>query len=929
MMMRARTGGSTATTVVSYATAAGASTVASSTAADADPVEVAASEALVAISTMGRDVPYARVRELVETVLRSHTQRQHLPVLIMWMRNHSKSRAAGTGMGERSTPMHLLVALYECDAPVALALLKDMTLYGSWRSLMVLLDFTDNLCAAGDGDDTAAIRFGQLHQAVHAVFARQLRTDLDSLAAGGGVSNASKYAPHEGRNATLKRHGDAIAALLFPDAASQDKAHLRRLYRQARVSLNECNQHIAEIYLAGGRAGELLPGMICSGTYDKLRKALLNVDTRGKERHADEPRRLLRKRILERLTSHPSKIPAPSDLAELANKLLALHHDTEFPRPGDDFGVDEGERMLLGVQYANAVRSLREAVADRSAEFTALIRQAGLTAVEEEAALAAATAVPTLLAIDTTLSQKGTLPTACLLALVLADSLEEQEVPIVFFGDGAHVYDVPKVGDVEKRLAALLEFAKQEAAGGVAANYGAVFSLLDADDRLAGRDVVVCSDFQDPEHFAGAVRAWREASGSSAARVVSCWRFLNNKAGRRRERQPAWDAENRRVDLVFMLDTTGSMGGEIHFCQQQVSAICGKLMTIVDMPVSVAFVSYKDFGDDGHLEVYDWVDVTSDAGMRGLTEFIGTLRASGGGDAPEDVAGGFDKVNELFRRRTLPSLRMCLWMADAPCHGRGLNSGGDYHSSEGGVDQAERTLALVREVFGQGRAELLFAKCAGGYDVEKMVKAFDSELGKYHTFVDEFAVDRSSDLVFKEKILSSLESCVAQAIAPPTEGLGLDLFAGTDFSVPVELACRRISDQMNSTMASAGEKRNASDIAAGVDDGKDPDGAARPDKEEGEGMTKEGGRTSRSRMSALTLLLLKLSREEYDVVRASVSGVQEGLFKDYQWCKPLTEASMEVLQKAGLSVADLHEADYPSVIVAQYQEFLSAKMSNM
>ena len=189
--MRARTGGSTATTVVSYATAAGASTVASSTAADADPVEVAASEALVAISTMGRDVPYARVRELVETVLRSHTQRQHLPVLIMWMRNHSKSRAAGTGMGERSTPMHLLVALYECDAPVALALLKDMTLYGSWRSLMVLLDFTDNLCADGDGDDnTAAVRFGQLHQAVHAVFARQLRTDATHARSSPGFCSA-------------------------------------------------------------------------------------------------------------------------------------------------------------------------------------------------------------------------------------------------------------------------------------------------------------------------------------------------------------------------------------------------------------------------------------------------------------------------------------------------------------------------------------------------------------------------------------------------------------------------------------------------------------------------------------------------------------------------------------------------------------------
>ena len=51
-------------------------------AAEEDTVEAAAAEALVAISTL---------------VLRSHTKRQHLPVLIMWMCNHSKSQATCAG----------------------------------------------------------------------------------------------------------------------------------------------------------------------------------------------------------------------------------------------------------------------------------------------------------------------------------------------------------------------------------------------------------------------------------------------------------------------------------------------------------------------------------------------------------------------------------------------------------------------------------------------------------------------------------------------------------------------------------------------------------------------------------------------------------------------------------------------------------------
>ena len=93
-MLRARgVGGGGSTTMVATASgvpparaatggaaARAATGGAAAPAAEEDPVEVAAAEALVAISTLGRDVPYERVRELVEAVLRSHTKRQHLPV---------------------------------------------------------------------------------------------------------------------------------------------------------------------------------------------------------------------------------------------------------------------------------------------------------------------------------------------------------------------------------------------------------------------------------------------------------------------------------------------------------------------------------------------------------------------------------------------------------------------------------------------------------------------------------------------------------------------------------------------------------------------------------------------------------------------------------------------------------------------------------
>ena len=60
-----------------------------------------------------------------------------------------------------------------------------------------------------------------------------------------------------------------------------------------------------------------------------------------------------------------------------------------------------------------------------------------------------------------------------------------------------------------------------------------------------------------------------------------------------------------------------------------------------------------------------------------------------------------------------------------------------------------------------------------------------------------------------------------------------------------------------------------------------------------------------------------LANKDYDLVLGTLSGVQDDVFRDFEWSRPLAAASMEVLRKTGLTAADLRKAAYPDVLVAQ------------
>ena len=124
------------------------------------------------------------------------------------------------------------------------------------------------------------------------------------------------------------------------------------------------------------------------------------------------------------------------------------------------------------------------------------------------------------------------------------------------------------------------------------------------------------------------------------------------------------------TDLMFLIDTTGSMSSYIKAAKNQVRSIVDdiKVAFLHEADVRVGIVGYKDHGDDPNIE---FLDFTPDVDK--VHFFLSNLEADGGGDAPEDVLGGLQQaLNASWKHQT----RCIIHIADAPPHGTALHDMG-------------------------------------------------------------------------------------------------------------------------------------------------------------------------------------------------------------------------------------------------------------
>lgn len=118
-----------------------------------------------------------------------------------------------------------------------------------------------------------------------------------------------------------------------------------------------------------------------------------------------------------------------------------------------------------------------------------------------------------------------------------------------------------------------------------------------------------------------------------------------------------------KLDVLFLLDATGSMGGEIGRLQDTIKTISTRLKGLDTQPnVRYGLVAYRDQGEAYVTAAADFTGNVDD-----FKASLDKVQAEGGGDKPEDVEAGLTRaVNDASWGED--SVRLVFLVADAAPH---------------------------------------------------------------------------------------------------------------------------------------------------------------------------------------------------------------------------------------------------------------------
>ncbi len=127
---------------------------------------------------------------------------------------------------------------------------------------------------------------------------------------------------------------------------------------------------------------------------------------------------------------------------------------------------------------------------------------------------------------------------------------------------------------------------------------------------------------------------------------------------------PAQATQRAQLDLVFLIDATGSMGDEIDKLKASMHAIAAEVARLPAKPdLCFGLVAYRDYGDEFLIRSHDF---TNDLGA--FQSVLNRLQANGGGDYPEALNEALHDTVHSLSWRGDGTTRMVFLLADAPPH---------------------------------------------------------------------------------------------------------------------------------------------------------------------------------------------------------------------------------------------------------------------
>jgi Mg-chelatase subunit ChlD len=170
----------------------------------------------------------------------------------------------------------------------------------------------------------------------------------------------------------------------------------------------------------------------------------------------------------------------------------------------------------------------------------------------------------------------------------------------------------------------------------------------------------------------------------------------------------------RQLDVIFVIDTTGSMQPSINEVQKRLKAFAQELAGADIRPdVAFAIVAYRDHPPEDPSYVTQVYPLT-DSVVKAQHNVDG-LKADGGGDGPEAVLDALnDALNAVVAREH--AHRVIILVGDAPPHGMGVPSDRWGKACPCGLS--------ADKITGQARASYVAIHAVGVREDGNMIKCF-------------------------------------------------------------------------------------------------------------------------------------------------------------------------------------------------------------
>ena len=200
------------------------------------------------------------------------------------------------------------------------------------------------------------------------------------------------------------------------------------------------------------------------------------------------------------------------------------------------------------------------------------------------------------------------------------------------------------------------------------------------------------------------------------------------------------------LDVLFLLDSTGSMSDEINQIKDTLLSISARIADLPSQPdLRFGMVSYRDRGDEYVTRLFDF-----DQDVQRFSDTIRGVQADAGGDAPESLNEALHVAVHRPEWRAGDAIRLVFLLADAPPH---LDYPQDYDYAVEMVEARSRGIKIF-SVASSGldaQGEYIFRQIAQHTMGRFIFILYSSQGGSLDTphNVDEYTVERLDDLVVR------------------------------------------------------------------------------------------------------------------------------------------------------------------------------------